>query len=127
MYLFLQDSGLEYILQRVAKSTVTLPKSLVMIYRRSTEIISAALCHLELWFLVHLNPGSSLILERKSGLLSSNIFHLEKENAETVNPIFRSLRTKNLIGSFVYELLDQTAGEKSPLLDWEFTWQHKPW
>lgn len=66
---------------------------------------------------MHLNPGSSLILERKSGLLSSNIFHLEKENAETVNPIFRSLRTKNLIGSFVYELLDQTAGEKSPLLD----------
>lgn len=51
----------------------------------------------------------------------------KKKIAETVNPIFHSLRTKNLIGSFVYELLDQTAGEKSPLLDWEFTWQHMPW
>lgn len=43
-----------------------------------TEIISVSFSHLELLFLLHLNAGSSKILERKSGLLTTNIFHLEK-------------------------------------------------
>lgn len=49
--------------------------------QRSNEILSVSFAHLELWFLLqlNLNPGRSLIFERKSGLLSANVFHLEKK------------------------------------------------
>lgn len=98
--------------------------------QRSNEIISVSFAHLELWFLLHLtlNPGRSLIFESKSGLLSANIFHFgKKKSCNCKSNLSFPADTKNLIGSFVYELLEQTAGEKSPLLGWEFSWQHMLW
>lgn len=71
--------------------------------QKSTEIISVSFSHLELWFLFHLslNPGSSLILEKTSGPLSSKIFNLEEKCCWNCKSSLSFPADKNLIGSSV--------------------------
>lgn len=80
--------------------------------------------HVATQIFIALKPAQYPDIGKKVYPIRFYCISFKKKKAETVNPIFHSLWTKNLIGSFVYELLDQTAGEKSPLLDWELTWQH---